>query len=156
MELNSAAMYPPIVSALVGLLLLALSPIHAQQYAGVPITRTFPVVAGSEVTFFNIKTSTGQNTTLVNYYSRPESTGQRPVPANIKRAIIILTGSNRDPWDYFNSMRNTIPVAAAINPEVSQESVLLIAPWWANTADLPSGDGNTLVWSGNLFLRAFF
>lgn len=77
----------------------------AQQYAGDTISANLPTIAGTEVAFFKIPDTTGANNnlTLINYYSHG-SDGNRIVEANIQRAIIVLHGLLRDPWNYENDV----------------------------------------------------
>lgn len=76
-------------------------PAVAQQYAGDIIGSNLPTVPGAEVAFFRINDPTGANNnlTLVNYYSHG-SDGNRLVESNIQRAIIVLPGLLRDPYNY--------------------------------------------------------
>lgn len=73
----------------------------AQQYAGDIISAFLPTIAGAEVAFFKIPDSTGENNnlTLINYYSH-RSDGSRIVESDIQRAVIVLHGLLRDPWNY--------------------------------------------------------
>lgn len=73
----------------------------AQQYAGDIISAFLPTIAGAEVAFFKIPDTTGENDnlTLINYYSH-RSDGSRIVETDIKRAVIVLHGLLRDPWNY--------------------------------------------------------
>jgi hypothetical protein len=104
----------------------------AQQYAGRTITNSLPATAGAEIAFFNIKDVNGGNTTLINYFSLPTTGRQNPI--NVKRAVVVLSGSNRDPWDYYANVYNAVKNAAAIDSSVTQENVAIIAPYWANEA----------------------
>jgi hypothetical protein len=98
----------------------------AQQYAGQNIANSLPKVTNGNVSFFNVFDATGGRTTLINYYSTPN--GVRQDQTKVQRAIIILSGLNRDGWNYFNDLRTKIPAAAAINPQVSEQSVAIFAP----------------------------
>lgn len=73
----------------------------AQQYAGDVISAFLPTIAGAEVAFFKIPDTTGENgnLTLINYYSH-RTDGSRIVESDIKRAVIVLHGLLRDPWNY--------------------------------------------------------
>ncbi|KXT07836.1 hypothetical protein AC579_1884 [Pseudocercospora musae] len=135
----------------------------AQQYAGDTISAGLPTIAGAEVAFFKIPDTTGANDhlTLINYYSHG-SDGTRIVEANIQRAIIVLHGLLRDPWNYENDMLTALAQAHAGNANISTDSVAVIAPYFTNGADktfgypwtegLEAGRGSTsnaLVWSGS-------
>ncbi|KXS97308.1 hypothetical protein AC578_10721 [Pseudocercospora eumusae] len=135
----------------------------AQQYAGDIISANLPTIAGTEVAFFKIPDTTGANDhlTLINYYSHG-SDGNRIVEANIQRAVIVLHGLLRDPWNYENDMLTALAQAHAGNANISTDSVAVIAPYFTNGADkytaypwtegLKAGQGSTsnaLVWSGS-------
>lgn len=78
----------------------------AQQYLGDVIPNaTYPSIPGSELAYFRVKDPAGKNNnlTLVNYLSLG-STGKRLVPANVKRAVIIIHGLNRDPGTYMSNV----------------------------------------------------
>jgi hypothetical protein len=81
--------------------LAGVSAVFAQQYAGDIISAFLPTIDGAEVAFFKIPDTTGANNnlTLVNYYSH-RSDGSRIVESDIKRAVIVLHGLLRDPWNY--------------------------------------------------------
>ncbi|KAH8806505.1 hypothetical protein DL96DRAFT_1562627 [Flagelloscypha sp. PMI_526] len=107
--------------------LLAL--VRAQQYEGDPVNLTIPDAVGAEKTFFRIWDAEGQPTTLINYFSLPVSTGQRPPAEGLQRIVIVLTGTLRDAWNYFADMRNALIVATGVDPNVND------TPWWANDDD---------------------
>lgn len=109
----------------------------AQQYAGDTITNSLPAATGAEIAFFNIKDPNGDDTTLINYYSRPG--GNRIDPDDVKRAIIVMTGQLRDPWLYYASIRNAIDDAAEIDSDISEDNVAILAPYWANEEDAGTG-----------------
>lgn len=88
-------------------LVLLFTPIaFAQQYAGDIISADLPTLAGTEVAFFKIDDPSGKNNnlTLINYYSHGTD-GNRIVESNIQRAVIVLHGLLRDPWNYENDVR---------------------------------------------------
>ncbi|EME82544.1 uncharacterized protein MYCFIDRAFT_78988 [Pseudocercospora fijiensis CIRAD86] len=137
----------------------------AQQYAGDTIISgaNLPPVAGAEVAFFKIFDPTGANEhlTLINYYSLG-SDGHRIVEGKVRRAVIVLHGLLRDPWNYENDMLTALAQAHAGNADISADSVAVIAPYFTNGADkntaypwtegLKAGRGSTsnaLVWSGS-------
>lgn len=98
----------------------------AQQYAGQFIPNSLPTVTGGNVSFFNVFDALGGKTTLINYYSTPG--GKRQDQTKVKRAIIIISGLNRDGWAYFDHLRTKIPSAALQNSEVSEDSVAIFSP----------------------------
>lgn len=73
----------------------------AQQYAGDTISGTLPGQDGSEVAYFRISDPSGANDqlTLVNYYSHA-SNGQRIQESAVERAVIMMSGMNRNAGDY--------------------------------------------------------
>ncbi|KAL1648097.1 hypothetical protein SLS58_002424 [Diplodia intermedia] len=130
---------------------------NAQQYAGENITTSLPVVPGAEITYFNIKDANRKNTTLINYMSL-NSTGQRLDPRALKRAVIVVHGLNRDPNTYMSNMLSALAQVSG-HPEVSTDSVAILAPYFTNGDDKSTGgypwvDGkgsttSALVWKGS-------
>ncbi|KAH8825751.1 hypothetical protein DL96DRAFT_1557344 [Flagelloscypha sp. PMI_526] len=121
---------------------------QAQQYAGTAFTNSLATVTGGEKAFFKISDGNGGFTTLLNYFSRATPTGPRPDPLQLQRIVIVLTGTGRNAWDYFNLARAALLQAKVKNPACNESTVGILAPWWANNADLPSGNGDALVWNG--------
>jgi hypothetical protein len=87
------------------ILFLLFSTALAQQYAGDVISANLPTIANAEVAFFKIDDPSGKNDglTLINYYSHGND-GNRIVESNIQRAVIVLHGLLRDPWNYENDV----------------------------------------------------
>lgn len=77
----------------------------AQQYAGDVISAYLPTIQGAEVAFFRVPDPSGvnNNLTLINYYSHGTD-GKRIVESKIERAVIVLHGLLRDPWNYENDV----------------------------------------------------
>ncbi|KAK7562923.1 WSC domain-containing protein [Phyllosticta citricarpa] len=129
---------------------------NAQQYAGPNISSTLPLVPGTELAFFNIKSPKSQNTTLINYASLNSTNNGRPDPKKLKRAVIVLHGLNRDPQTYISQMLvalNTLTV-----PGVNQDTIGIIAPYFANGDDKNTGYypwvnnasvSSAIVWKGS-------
>ena len=95
---------------LLALLFLALCSLFftaAQQYAGDIISAYLPTISDAEVAFFRIPdpSRANNNLTLINYYSHG-SNGNRIVESNIERAVIVIHGLLRDPWNYENDVRD--------------------------------------------------
>lgn len=88
----------------------------AQQYAGDFINNSLPVVPGSEITYWKIQDGVKNNLTLINYINHG-SNGQRLVPANVKRAIIIIHGDDRDPGTYESNMLSAL--SQVNNPDIT-------------------------------------
>lgn len=82
----------------------------AQQYAGDTISGYLPTIERAEVAFFRIPDPEDINNhlTLINYYSHGTD-GNRIVESNIKRAVIVIHGLLRDPWNYENDVRSHPP-----------------------------------------------
>lgn len=133
----------------------------AQQYAGDAIPNSLPGVPGAEIAYFRINDPSGKNKnlTLTNYYARQEN-GQRIVESNIRRAVVIIHGLNRDPGTYASNMMSALAQESDAN--VNRSSVAIMAPYFANGDDktygypwtdgLKSGRGSTtnaLVWKGS-------
>ncbi|KAI9686680.1 MAG: hypothetical protein M1820_010584 [Bogoriella megaspora] len=133
----------------------------AQQYAGDIISAYLPTIQRAEVAFFKIPDPTGKNNhlSLINYYSHGTN-GQRIVESNIQRAVIVIHGLLRDPWNYENDTLNAL--AKVTTPGINQDSVAVIAPYFPNgddkgfaypwTSGKPANQGSTtnaLVWSGS-------
>jgi hypothetical protein len=128
----------------------------AQQHAGQYIGSWLPATDGAEIAYFNIQADNGLNTTLINYFSYPNSTNQPLNPEEVQRAVIILHGSVRDAWNYFHDIQGALDEAAVFNADVQDTSVAILSPYWANTDDINAGwplwnetwDTNALLWSG--------
>lgn len=98
----------------------------AQQFAGDFIPNKLPVQVGANISFFNVRDALGGRTTMINYYSTPN--GKVQDRKKVQRAIIVLSGAGRNGGGYFTTIRNQIPAAAAINPQVSEDTVAIMAP----------------------------
>ncbi|KAK7531737.1 uncharacterized protein J3D65DRAFT_559602, partial [Phyllosticta citribraziliensis] len=139
---------------------------NAQQYAGSNISSTLPLVPGTELAFFNIKSPKSQNTTLINYASLNSTNNGRPDPKKLKRAVIVLHGLNRDPQTYISQITHTLALTSlrlvALNtltvPGVNQDTVGIIAPYFANGDDKNTGYypwvnsasvSSAIVWKGS-------
>lgn len=104
-------MQPPSISSLA---LLALSGVFqvtpivssAQQYAGEKIESDLRDVDGAELAFFKIADPAGgdRQLTLLNYYSH-NTTGDRIVENDVKRAVIFIHGLHRHPHDFIEKVR---------------------------------------------------
>lgn len=134
----------------------------AQQYAGDVIPNSLPSVPGAEIAFFRINDPSGKNKnlTLINYYTH-QLNGQRVVDKDVKRAVLIIHGLNRDPGTYAANMMSALAQLTS-DPNVNRSSVAIMAPYFANGDDKSYGypwtDGlkpgrgsttNALVWKGS-------
>lgn len=137
----------------------------AQQYAGDVISGSLPTVANAQVNFWRIPNPNGpghnDNLTLINYENLGTN-GQRIVPSNIQRAVIVIHGLLRDPWNYQNDAQNALNVANGNAPYINRDSVSIVSPYFASGSDknfgYPWDDSqkpgygsvsNALVWSGS-------
>lgn len=114
------------------------------QYVGTKIENSLPVTHdNSEVTYFRVRDPTGQKTcaddpradfSLINYSSL-NSTRQRPPNEAIRRAVIVCHGLRRDPQNYHAGMLIALAKATKSNPEISVDSVAVVAPFFPNGND---------------------
>ncbi|KAL1297988.1 hypothetical protein AAFC00_006495 [Neodothiora populina] len=133
----------------------------AQQYAGDVISAYLPTIDRAEVAFFKIPdpSDVNNNLTLINYYGHG-SNGGRIVESKIERAVIVLHGLLRDPWNYQNDLMNALDTVT--DPNINHDTVATMAPYFANGDDkgygypwtdgLKAGQGSTsnaLVWPGS-------
>jgi hypothetical protein len=121
---SSAAAYTMRLLAISALLLN--TGVFAQQFAGQTIRNSLPASSGAQVAFFNIRDANGKNTTLINYYSFPG--GKNLDQTKVQRAIVVINGKQRNAGDYFGFVHGRIAAAHAINPEVSDQTVAILAP----------------------------
>ena len=156
--LSQVKAFALVMAPLLRLLTLATIAV-AQNYVGTPINNSLPFVPGSEITYFNVITSSGLNTTLTNYMSF-NSSGKRPDPTKIERAVIIVHGLQRDPGTYMSNVLSAI--SQVPGKAASVDNVALMAPYFPNGDDknfgypwtdgLAPGKGSTtnaLVWQGS-------
>lgn len=111
--------------------------VAAQQYAGDFINNSLPYVPGAEINYFKIKEPTGKvpkayNLTLINYQSL-QANGQRLVPSQIQRAVVIIHGLQRDPGTYISNIQSAL--AQVSDPNINKSSVLMMAPYFPNGDD---------------------
>lgn len=158
-------MFSPLLGALC-LGLASLSPVAlAQQYAGDVIPNSLPGVPGAELAYFRVADPKGKNNalTLINYQSLQRD-GSRLVPGKIQRAVIIIHGLNRDPGTYMSNMLSAINSGGISDPNINQDSVAILAPYFSNgddkntgypwTSGLAPGRGSTsnaLVWQASFW-----
>lgn len=134
----------------------------AQQYAGDVIPNSLPSVPGAEIAYFRINDPSGKNNnlTLINYYAH-QLNGNRVVESDIKRAVVIIHGLNRDPGTYAANMMSAL-AQLTTDANVNRSSVAIMAPYFTNGDDknygypwtdgLKAGRGSTtnaLVWKGS-------
>ncbi|KAI5236520.1 hypothetical protein E4T42_09446 [Aureobasidium subglaciale] len=110
--------------------------VSAQQYLGDVIPNaTYPGVPGSELCYFRVKDPAGKNNnlTLVNYQSLGRN-NKRVVGSNIKRAVIIVHGLNRDAGTYMANMISALSQVTN-DPNINADSVVINAPSFPNGDD---------------------
>ena len=142
-------------------LLLLVPFTFAQNYVGTTINNSLPFVPGSEITYFNIISSSGVNLTMTNYMNLGSS-GKRLDTTKIQRAIIIIHGLQRDPGTYMSNLLSALSQVTAAG--VDTDTVAIMAPYFPNGDDknygypwtdgLAPGKGSTtnaLVWQGSLW-----
>ena len=92
----------------------------------------YPIVLGSNITFFKILDPNKNSATLINYLSLNTTGGALP-PANIKRLVIVIHGANRDLENY---MSNSLSALNVVNtPGVGFDNVQILAPAFPNGDD---------------------
>jgi hypothetical protein len=111
--------------------------VSAQQYAGETIPNSLPTTPGSKINFFNIPDAKGKNTTLINYFSAPG--GKRQDESKVQRAIVMIHGDGQDPATYWSTAWATINRANAIDKTITEQTVSIIAPFFANGDDKVRG-----------------
>jgi hypothetical protein len=149
-------------SAVVAAAILGSPFVHAQQYAGDVIPNSLPKINNAEIAFWAMKSPTGRPLTLINYMSAPGN--KRQDPSQVQRAVIVIHGLQRDPYNYWGSAYNGLQNAKKVNPAVNDNSVALIAPYFANgddknvgypwTSGLPAGQGSVSVFFPLLYIHA--
>jgi pimeloyl-ACP methyl ester carboxylesterase len=134
----------------------------AQQFSGTPITGTLPLIDGAELAFWKITGPDGNdNHTLINYQSLGLG-GGRINNQWVKRAVIVIHGLLRDPWDYEQDMLHALTLANSRDNNINKDAVSVVAPYFPSGADkgtaYPWVEGlrggrqsitNALVWSGS-------
>ncbi|KAF9026622.1 hypothetical protein BDZ89DRAFT_1113747 [Hymenopellis radicata] len=104
----------------------------AQQYAGRRVAvPELPAVTGAELAYFNIKNNNGGNVTMLNYFSFPNK--KRQDTTKVQRAVLYIHGANGNSQGYFSAMYQALNKATQLNPDVNQESVALMAPYFTST-----------------------
>lgn len=115
----------------------------AQQYAGEVIQTSLRNVPGSEIAYFKIpgvmdsNKKKAANLTLINYYSHGKD-GKRLVESKVQRAVIIIHGLNRDPDTYESNMMSALAQVTG-DPNINQDSVAIMSPYFANGDDKRTG-----------------
>ncbi|KAF8905377.1 hypothetical protein CPB85DRAFT_1254964 [Mucidula mucida] len=104
----------------------------AQQYAGRRVAvPELPAVTGAELAYFNVKDNNGGNVTMLNYFSFPN--GKRQDTTKVQRAVLYIHGANGNSQGYYSSLYQALKKATQLNPDVNQETVALMAPYFTST-----------------------
>lgn len=110
----------------------------AQQFQGTVTTynMTLANVSGSEIAYFRIIDNKNRQFTSINYLSTTSS-GNRLVPANIQRVVIVIHGLARDPDLYMSNMLSALPTVSMYG--VNTSNTQIIAPYFPNGDDKNHG-----------------
>lgn len=120
-------------------------PIKPEQYVGTPFEHFLPPSINSEVTFFKVRDPIGEfacesdddsraNLSLLNYMSL-DTRNQRHNPSTLMRAVIVVHGLNRDPWNYHAATVQALAKASAQDPTKNLDTVAVMAPYFPNGDD---------------------
>lgn len=143
-------------------LLLAISWLASgQQFMGDVIPNTLPTVPGSELAYWRTTDKKNRQFTLTNYFSQ-DGHGNRLTTSNVKRAVVVIHGLNRDPQTYMSNMLSALSrVPSGSGPTTANTQI--IAPYFPNGDDknigypwnssAPAGGygstSNALVWKAS-------
>lgn len=105
----------------------------AQQYAGASYNNSLPSVPGAQIAFWNIKDPNNKNATLLTYATAPN--GKQQIQSNVQRAVIVIHGLQRDPWNYMSEALSALSLTTQNNPSVNTASVSIVAPYFADGDD---------------------
>ncbi|KAI1266095.1 WSC domain-containing protein [Xylariaceae sp. FL1019] len=98
---------------------------------------TYPQVPGSEKAFWNIIDKKARSFSQLNYFSN-NGKGQRLNTSDVKRAVIVIHGLNRDPGTYMSNMLSALSqVPDGTGPDFSNTQI--IAPMFPNGNDKNTG-----------------
>lgn len=121
--------------------------VQPTQYAGTPFTNSLaPTHDRSEIAYFKIRdpsgvhvctTDTAGDLSLLTFQSL-NTTGGRPVAADLKRAVIVIHGARNDPWNYHAAMIQALELVVD-DAEVSLDTVAITAPYFPNDDDAGTG-----------------
>lgn len=117
------------------------------QYSGTPFQHSLASThALSEAAFFKLKDPSGQHVCTSDpasdlsflTFQSLNTTGQRPVNSDLKRAVIVVHGARNDPWNYHAGMIQAL-LAVTGNDEISPDTVAITAPYFPNDDDAGTG-----------------
>ncbi|KAI0127429.1 hypothetical protein BJ170DRAFT_595303 [Xylariales sp. AK1849] len=116
------------------------------QYTGTPFANSLASThAQSEITYFKIKDPSGAHVcttdpaadlSLLTFQSL-NTTGGRPIDADLRRAVIVIHGARDDPWNYHAAMIQALALVTV--DEISAENVAITAPYFPNDGDAGTG-----------------
>lgn len=121
--------------------------VQPTQYAGTAFTNSLAATHDrSELTYFKIRDPSGAHVcttdaagdlSLLTFQSL-NTTGGRPVDADLKRAVIVIHGARNDPWNYHAAMIQALELVVE-NDEVTLDTVAITAPYFPNDDDANVG-----------------
>lgn len=116
------------------------------QYTGTPFTNSLASThVSSQITYFKIRDPSGQHVcstdaasdlSLLTFQSL-NSTGGRPIDADLRRAVIVLHGARNDPWNYHSAMIQAL--ALVTEDDINLDTVAITAPYYPNDDDAGTG-----------------
>ncbi|KAF7539088.1 hypothetical protein G7054_g2461 [Neopestalotiopsis clavispora] len=120
--------------------------IVAGQYTGTPFANSLASTHDrSEITYFKIRDPSGQHVcssdaasdiSLLTFQSL-NTTGGRPIDADLRRAVIVLHGARNDPWNYHAAMIQALELVTV--DDISLDNVAITAPYYPNDDDATTG-----------------
>ncbi|KAK9413906.1 putative WSC domain-containing protein [Seiridium unicorne] len=135
----AAASLPSIVSA-------QCEEVVPGQYTGTAFENSLAAThERSEITFFKIRDPSGAHVCTSDAagdlslltFSSLNTTGGRPVDADLKRAVIVIHGARADPWNYHAAMIQALQLVQ--DDEISLDTVAITAPYYPNDDDAGTG-----------------
>ncbi|KAH8659872.1 hypothetical protein BX600DRAFT_466868 [Xylariales sp. PMI_506] len=120
--------------------------VEPAQYAGTAFTNSLASTHDrSQIVYFKIRDPSGQHVctsdsagdlSLLTFQSLNTS-GSRPVDADLRRAVIVIHGARNDPWNYHAAMIQALQLVD--EDEVSLDTVAITAPYFPNDDDAGTG-----------------
>lgn len=110
-------------------------PVAAQQWAGEVIPQpNLTTVGGTELAYWKIGDPAGTNVNLtLTTYSTLQKNGQRLDPLQVRRAVIVIHGLQRDAGTYAVNMMSAIDAVNDTN--INRSTVQIVAPIFPNGDD---------------------
>ncbi|KAH6658885.1 hypothetical protein BKA67DRAFT_652166 [Truncatella angustata] len=121
--------------------------VQPAQYVGTPFDSSLASTHDRSVkTFFKIRDPSGQHVctsdaagdlSLLTFQSL-NTTGGRPVDADLRRAVIVIHGARNDPWNYHAAMIQALQKVVE-DTTISLDTVAITAPYFPNDDDAGTG-----------------